>query len=72
VIVPGTLEMIVNADSICGDRSVSVIFSVDAEPLPGIPSLVPAACMLPTRSGGVFVYGDLLRYDATDTEYVLP
>lgn len=72
MIVPGTLEVIVDADSACGDRSVSVIFSIDAEPLPGMPSLVPAACMLPTRSGGVFVYSDMLRCDMTDTEYVLP
>lgn len=73
VIVPGALELIVDADSIHGDRSVSVIMSIDDDG--ASPGLKPACCMLPTRSGGVLLYSDMLRFDPgepCDTEYVLP
>lgn len=70
MIVPGTLELVEDADSTMGDQSVSMVLWIDDVP-PGA-TLQSAACMLPTRSGGVHLYGDMLRYDGSDTEYVLP
>ena len=70
--MPGALELIVDADSIHCDQSVSIIIRIDDDG--ASPGLKQACCMLPTRSGGVLLYSDVLRFDPSDpsTEYVLP